>query len=82
MSITIVGLGPGNPAHLTLEAWRILQEADEVYLRTDRHPTVSSLPSHLSLHSFDHLYKEKDDFTAVYEAIAAQVLALGRRPRG
>ncbi len=82
MSITIVGLGPGNPAHLTLEAWRILQEADEVYLRTDRHPTVSSLPSHLSLHSFDHLYEEKDDFTAVYEAIAAQVLALGRRPQG
>jgi tetrapyrrole methylase family protein/MazG family protein len=50
MTITILGLGPGNPAHLTLEAWRVLEEADEVYLRTERHPTVASLPPHLSLH--------------------------------
>ncbi|HID63226.1 MAG TPA: nucleoside triphosphate pyrophosphohydrolase, partial [Anaerolineae bacterium] len=74
MSITILGLGPGNPAHLTLEAWQVLEEADEVYLRTNRHPTVASLPFHLSLHSFDYLYEEKTDFTEVYEEIAAQVL--------
>ena len=82
MSITILGLGPGNPAFLTLEAWQVLEEADEVYLRTERHPTVASLPSHLSLHSFDHLYEEKADFAEVYEEIAARVLALGERPQG
>jgi tetrapyrrole methylase family protein/MazG family protein len=82
MTITILGLGPGNPAHLTLEAWRVLEEADEVYLRTERHPTVASLPSQLSLHSFDHLYEEKADFAKVYEEIAARVLALGERPQG
>ena len=82
MSITILGLGPGNPAHLTLEAWQVLEEAYEVYLRTERHPTVASLPSHLSLHSFDHLYEEKADFAEVYEEIAARVLALGERPQG
>jgi tetrapyrrole methylase family protein/MazG family protein len=82
MKITIVGLGPGNPAFLTLEAWQVLEEADEVYLRTERHPTVDSLPPHLSLHSFDHLYEEKADFAEVYEEIAARVLALGERPQG
>ena len=83
MTITILGLGPGNPAHLTLEAWRVLlEEADEVYLRTERHPAVASLPSHLSLHSFDHLYEEKADFVEVYEEIAARGLALGERPQG
>jgi tetrapyrrole methylase family protein/MazG family protein len=82
MSITILGLGPGNPAHLTLEARRVLEEADEVYLRTKRHPTVASLPSHLSLHSFDHFYEEKADFAQVYEELAARVLALGERPQG
>jgi tetrapyrrole methylase family protein/MazG family protein len=82
MTITILGLGPGNPAHLTREAWQVLEEADEVYLRTQLHPTVASLPSHLSLHSFDHLYEERTDFAEVYEEIAAQVLALGERPQG
>jgi tetrapyrrole methylase family protein/MazG family protein len=82
MTITILGLGPGNPAHLTLEAWQVLEEADEVYLRTERHPTVASLPPRLSLHSFDDLYEEKADFAEVYGEIATRVLALGERPQG
>jgi len=82
MTITILGLGPGNAAHLTLEACQVLEEANEVYLRTQLHPTVASLPPHLSLHSFDHLYEERADFAEVYKEIAAQVLALGERPRG
>jgi siroheme synthase len=40
MSITIVGLGPGDPRHLTREAWGVLLESREVWLRTARHPTV------------------------------------------
>jgi tetrapyrrole methylase family protein/MazG family protein len=82
MTITVLGLGPGNPAHLTREAWDLLSQADEVYLRTGRHPTVAALPAHLLLHSFDHLYETLDDFAAVYEAIAGQILLLGRRPQG
>ena len=34
MTITIVGLGPGNPDQLTREAWVVLCGAGEVYLRT------------------------------------------------
>ena len=80
--ITIVGLGPGDPNQLTLEAQRILQGAGEVYLRTRHHPTVASLPTGPSLHFFDHLYEEKETFVEVYDEIARRILALGRRPEG
>ncbi len=80
--ITILGLGPGDPRHLTREAWRVLEAASELWLRTRYHPTVDGLPSHLALYSFDHLYETAEDFTQVYDAIAGEVLRLGRRPRG
>jgi tetrapyrrole methylase family protein/MazG family protein len=67
---------------LTRQAWRVLSEANEVYLRTQRHPTVAGLPAHLTCHSFDHLYEISEDFATVYEAIAEQIMALGRRPEG
>jgi tetrapyrrole methylase family protein/MazG family protein len=82
MSITIVGLGPGNPHHLTQEAWQVLGAAGEVWLRTERHPTVAGLPSHLALRSFDFLYEGAEDFAQVYQAVAAEVLRLGQRPEG
>jgi len=82
MPITIVGLGPGDPRHLTREAWGVLEAAGEVWLRTERHPTVAGLPAGLALHSFDTLYEGAEDFSQVYEAIAAEVLRLGRRPEG
>lgn len=82
MAITIVGLGPGDPAQLTRRAWEILAKAEEVYLRTRKHPTAAALPEGLTVHSFDHLYEEAPDFEQVYTTIAAEILALGRRPRG
>jgi tetrapyrrole methylase family protein/MazG family protein len=80
--ITVVGLGPGGPKQLTLEAHQVLREAGEVYLRTCHHPTVTALPSGPSLHFFDHLYEEKETFAEVYDEIARQALELGRRPEG
>jgi tetrapyrrole methylase family protein/MazG family protein len=82
MTITILGLGPGNPDHLTRQAWRVLAGADEVYLRTSRHPTVAALPDGLAIHSFDDLYETLDDFGRVYQEIAERVVALGKRPAG
>jgi tetrapyrrole methylase family protein/MazG family protein len=82
MTITILGLGPGDPAHLTRQAWQLLSQAGELYLRTSRHPTVAGLPAHLKIHSFDHLYETLGDFDSVYEAIAEQVISLGERPEG
>jgi len=82
MSITILGLGPGDASLLTLEARKILQDAEEIYLRTSRHPTVASLPAHLRLHSFDCLYESEGEFSTIYEKIAAEILRLGQRPEG
>jgi len=80
--IVIVGLGPGGPQHLTVEAQQVLAGARELYLRTAKHPTVAHLPPHLVLHSFDHIYEAHDSFDAVYDEIVRQVLALARRPEG
>ena len=82
MTIIIIGLGPGDPRHLTQEAWSVLEGASEVWLRTEHHPTVTGLPPHLMLHSFDYLYEEAGDFAQVYQAIAGEVLRLGRRRLG
>lgn len=82
MTITILGLGPGDPNLLTRQAWDRISQANEVYLRTRRHPTVVGLPAHLTLHDFDELYETLDDFASVYETIAERILALGRQAEG
>ncbi|PJF35237.1 MAG: nucleoside triphosphate pyrophosphohydrolase [Candidatus Thermofonsia Clade 1 bacterium] len=81
MNITILGLGPGDPELLTRRAWRILSEAEEVYLRTARHPNVSDLPIR-KLHSFDAWYDAAEDFASLYQRIAEEIVRLGRRPQG
>ena len=80
--ITLLGLGPGNPAQLTREAWDVICSADEIWLRTRQHPTVNALPSSLNLYSFDELYENGDSFEQVYDSIVEKVLELGRRPQG
>ena len=80
--ITIVGLGPGDPELLTRQAWKVLSDADEVYLRTRLHPTVADLPGNVNIHSFDHLYEDGASFEEVYEKIAATIITLGQRESG
>ncbi len=80
--ITLLGLGPGAPESLTREAWHWLSQIQTLYLRTQQHPTVAGLPTHLRLESFDAIYEAQDAFEAVYEAIVETVLSLGRRPEG
>ncbi len=81
-TITIVGLGPGDPGLLTKAAWDLLQAAHELYVRTDQHPTLAALPAHITIHSFDAVYSSAEDFASVYQQIAAQVIELGSRPQG
>jgi len=81
-SITIVGLGPGAAGLLTLEAQQRLSSAGEIYVRTKRHPTVATLPGDLEVHSFDPLYQTLPTFESVYEAIATEIVRLGKRPQG
>ena len=42
--ITIIGLGPGNPALRTVGAQRALDAADRIILRTRIHPGLDDLP--------------------------------------
>jgi tetrapyrrole methylase family protein/MazG family protein len=80
--ITVVGLGPGDPALLTREAWLLLSEAGEVFLRTREHPVIISLPPHLELHAFDGLYESGRSFEDVYATIVDRVLAEAGAPSG
>ncbi len=82
IDITVVGLGPGDHQYLTLEAQQVLREAPEIYLRTTQHPVVASLPSTLLIHSFDHLYEERESFSEVYAAITERIIELAGRPQG
>jgi tetrapyrrole methylase family protein/MazG family protein len=79
MSITILGLGPGDPQLLTLEARQALQHARTIYLRTRQHPTVAALPAHLKVQSFDHLYETIDHFETIYATIADDIVARGEK---
>jgi len=80
--ITILGLGPGDPGLLTLQAWEWIQTIPEIYLRTRQHPTIQGFPPGLIIHSFDDLYERSESFDEVYEQIIEEVLKLGERPQG
>lgn len=75
--ITIIGLGPGDPELITRRSWQRLTAAPAVWVRTRRHPAVPALAAHTVVHSYDHLYEQHDDFAAVYQAIALDVVTRG-----
>ncbi|MFO7539925.1 MAG: nucleoside triphosphate pyrophosphohydrolase, partial [Chloroflexota bacterium] len=79
MTITIVGLGPGNGRLLTRAAWDILSTAPLVYLRTGRHPAAADLPATVTCHTFDHLYETADSFATVYQTIIQDLLQQARQ---
>jgi tetrapyrrole methylase family protein/MazG family protein len=76
MTITVVGLGPGDPGLMTVAALRALEAAPEVWFRTLRHPTVDGLTIAGTRHSFDALYGEHERFEDVYTAIVERLLAM------
>jgi tetrapyrrole methylase family protein/MazG family protein len=77
MTITIVGLGPGDVGLITIQAWHLLSAADNVYLRTGRHPAVAGLPARVKRHTFDEIYQTAERFDDVYRQIAGEVLRIG-----
>ncbi len=77
MTITIIGLGPGDPALLTRQAWDILSNANEIYVRTARHPTLDGLPPSVTVKSFDAIYEQTINFAEVYVQVADEVLRMG-----
>ncbi len=77
MSITIIGLGPGDGRYLTRQAWDILSSAETIYLRTGRHPAVADLPSTVQQRTFDEIYETAEYFDEVYSRIVDELLLLG-----
>lgn len=75
-TITIVGLGPGDPNLLTRGAWELLQSIPEIYLRTRHHPAVDAFPATVEIQSFDALYDSASDYVSLYAGIAEQLVAL------
>jgi len=70
-TIHVIGLGPGDIRHLTLESYRMMKDAPIVYLRTKKHPLVKDLIQEgISIDSFDYLYEKSETFEEVYEQIA------------
>jgi tetrapyrrole methylase family protein/MazG family protein len=70
--VIIVGLGPGNPDLLTVEAQRVLDAAGEVYTRAIRHPALLALPPSTAVIAVE----------APPDGLAEALLVLGRRPQG
>ncbi len=73
-TITLLGLGPGDPGLLTQESLEWLNRIDHLYVRTSQHPTVASLPEKIEIESFDHIYEQNERFEDVYETIIETIL--------
>ncbi|MGQ9704139.1 MAG: nucleoside triphosphate pyrophosphohydrolase [Actinomycetota bacterium] len=77
--VHVLGLGPGPLSLLTLEAWEMLRAADEVLLRTERHPCVEELRERgIPLSPLDHWYERSENLEAAYRGIVDEVVRHAR----
>jgi tetrapyrrole methylase family protein/MazG family protein len=75
-TIRVVGLGPGNPGSLTIEALEVMRQAKALYLRTQVHPTVDYLiREKIEFSSFDFVYDQMNDFPSIYQEICRSLMA-------
>jgi tetrapyrrole methylase family protein/MazG family protein len=73
--IKIVGLGPGAPEALTLGTLSILKGNNNVFLRTEKHPTVNYLKElNISFQTYDSAYESYESFDEVYEFISRDIM--------
>jgi tetrapyrrole methylase family protein/MazG family protein len=70
--IHVVGLGPGNPEHVTAET-RALLTGGPVILRTRHHPSAEGLAP--GARDCDDLYSAGASFDDVYAGVVARVMA-------
>ena len=70
--IHIAGLGPGDPAHVTVETRDLLASGLPVILRTRHHPSAVALAPRAQ--DCDDLYASGESFEAVYALVAQRVV--------
>ena len=75
-SLTIVGLGPGDPALRTIAAQRALDHAPRILLRTAIHPGIEALLADRRASTCDDLYEQQPTFQALYRAVTDRALGL------
>lgn len=78
--IMVVGLGSGDVSQLTLGAWRRLQQADIIRLRTEDHPVVGMLQENgISYETFDSIYEASKTFEEAYEHMTEELIRLAQQ---
>lgn len=78
-TITLVGLGPGDPGMISIAAVEALAGSNQVWLRTGVHPVVDWLKGKgIKYRTFDRVYQECENFQQVYKKIAQEVIELGQ----
>ncbi len=80
--IILLGLGPSEAKYLTREAWEIINSVDELWVRTDQHPSVREFPKDLKIYSFNALFQNKSSIHKIYDTIAHKITQLGKRQQG
>jgi tetrapyrrole methylase family protein/MazG family protein len=73
--LTVVGLGPAGPEHLSAATWEAVDSSDVVWLRTAVHPSAAAvLARRPDARKFDEAYERAERFEEVYEAIVTDLL--------
>ncbi len=75
-SITIVGIGPGNPGARTIAARQALDEASSIVLRTAIHPGIEDLIADPRVVACDDLYESSASFDETYQSVCDRVIDL------
>lgn len=74
--IKILGLGPGDKDSLTLGAIETLKTYKNIFLRTEKHPTVDYIRSlNINFKTYDNFYEQYDSFDDVYASIAKDLVS-------
>ena len=75
--ITIIGLGSGELDQLSVGVYKKLKAAENLVVRTDRHPAVEELKAEgVRMTSFDSVYESQDAFEGVYGEIVARLVQM------
>ena len=69
--VVVIGLGPGSPAHVTVETLDEIERVPLRFVRTRRHPSAHLVPDAVS---FDELYESADTYADVYTELADRIV--------
>ena len=73
--IKIVGLGPGAKEALTIGTVWELERCSNIFLRTEKHPTVEYLKEkNINFNTYDSIYETMESFDEVYLNIAKDLI--------